>query len=122
MGEAGEFVKGYAELLKKAWSGSEAFQQRLMSNPEQVVREFGLDPGNAAINIITEIQETGTVEDQIRLWQEGKQAGQIDLYVPLEAPEEAQPGSDVELSDEMLEMVAGGGCTCCSCPCSCCCC
>lgn len=122
MGEDGGFIKGYAEILRKVWSDDQAFRQRLLSEPEQVVREFGLDPGDAKLNVITEVRQEGTVEDQIRLWQEGKKAGAIDFYVPFETPEGAQPDSDVELSDEMLEMVAGGGCTCCSCPCSCCCC
>ena len=114
-----EFVINYAAILKEAWTGGEEFKQRLMAEPAQVVKEFGLDPGDAKISIITEIRGEGTVDDQVRLWQEGKAAGSIDFYVPLEEPVDLD---DVELSDEMLEMVAGGGCTCCSCPCSCCCC
>ncbi|MBN1201273.1 MAG: hypothetical protein JXJ20_05395 [Anaerolineae bacterium] len=122
--EVSAFVKAYAALLKATWTEGEEFQDELLSEPEKVVREFGLNPGDAQINVITEIQEEGTVEDQARLWEEGKKKGSIDLYVPLSVPEGAL--DDVELSDEDLEMVAGGGCTCtgcCTCtPCCCCCC
>lgn len=123
-GEVSSFVKNYALLLKAVWIGEPDLKERLLAEPEKVVKEYGLDPGQAKVTIITQIQDEGTVEDQMRLWEEGKQKGSIELYVPLSIPEDAF--EDMELSDEELEMVAGGGCTCtgcCTCtPCCCCCC
>ena len=121
--EINPFVENYAALLKAVWMEGEIVQQELLDNPKTVLRSYGLDPGDAAVKIITEVQAEGTVDDQIRLWEEGKDQGLIELYVPFNVPRDAF--DDVELSDEDLEMVAGGGCCscCCTCTpcCSCCC-
>ncbi|NLG48557.1 MAG: hypothetical protein GX552_00430 [Chloroflexi bacterium] len=118
--ERTQFVTKYGQLLSQAWSEDGKFIAALKADPSKVLLEFGLDPQGAQINIITTIQEDGSLEDQIRLWEEGKTKGAIDLYIPLEQPAEL---SEVELSDEELEAVAGGAacsCTCTPC-CSCCC-
>ena len=117
------FVQGYASLLKAVWMGGEDIRQSLLANPKPVLHAHGLDAGTAQVKIITQVQKEGSVEDQVRLWEEGKKKGAIDLYVPFTMPKDAF--DDVELSDEDLEMVAGGGCCscCCTCTpcCSCCC-
>ena len=121
--EISPFVEGYAALLKAVWIEGEPIQQKLLADPKPVLQSYGLDAGSAKVKIITEVKAEGTVDDQIRLWEEGKQKGAIDLYVPFNMPKDAF--DDVELSDEDLEMVAGGGCCscCCTCTpcCSCCC-
>jgi len=69
-------------------------------------------------NIITDIAEEGSLDDQVRMWNEGLSTGSINLYVPLEKPADL---SDIELSDADLEAVAGGaGDCCCSCSSPCC--
>ncbi len=119
-----EFVMKYAEILKETWTDGEDFKQRLLTEPEKVVKDFGLDPGTAKVTIITEVVAEGTIEDQIRLWEEGKVSGHINLYVPFQPPEDAF--ANMELTDDELEMVAGGGCCCAGCctctPCCSCCC
>lgn len=121
--EVTPFVQGYASLLKAVWMGGEEIQEKLLSDPRPVLHAYGLDPEGADVKIITQVQAEGTVEDQIRLWEAGKEKGKIELYVPFSMPRDAF--DDVELSDEDLEMVAGGGCCscCCTCTpcCSCCC-
>lgn len=121
--EISPFVQGYASLLKAVWMGGEEIQQKLLEDPRPVLRAYGLEPGNAQVKIITEVQAEGTVDDQVRLWEQGKMKGAIELYVPFAMPRDAF--DDVELTDEDLEMVAGGGCCscCCTCTpcCSCCC-
>ena len=89
-----------------------------MSEPEAVCKEAGLDAGSAKVNVITDTKDEGTLDDQIELWEKGKEMGSIDLYVPLQKPEDL---SDMDLSDEDLEAVAGGGDCCCTCTPSCCC-
>ena len=112
------FMKAYSNVLRKVWSGDEDFKQKLLADPNAVLKSEGLDPGSAKVNIITSIQSEGTLDDQVRLWNEGLKGGNIDLYVPLEEPEDVE---DADLTDTELEDVAGGGGCCCTCtPCCCC--
>ncbi|MDD2605677.1 MAG: hypothetical protein PHF66_12790 [Desulfobacteraceae bacterium] len=112
------FMKAYSSVLRKVWSGDEDYKKKLLSNPSAVLKDAGLDPGTAKVNIITKITREGTLDDQLRLWEEGLKTGAIDLYVPLEQPEAVE---DVDLTDAELESVAGGGDCCCTCtPCCCC--
>jgi hypothetical protein len=112
------FMKAYSSVLRKVWSGDEDYKKKLLSNPSAVLKDAGLDPGTAKVNIITKITREGTLDDQLRLWEEGLKSGAIDLYVPLEQPEAVE---DVDLTDAELESVAGGGDCCCTCtPCCCC--
>ena len=116
--ERQEFLKGYSELVWKMWEVNGELKSRLLAEPAAVVKEFGLDPGDASLNIITDIADEGSLDDQVRMWNEGLSSGSIDLYVPLEKPADL---SDIELSDADLEAVAGGaGDCCCSCSSPCC--
>ncbi|NIS80075.1 MAG: hypothetical protein GTO14_07675 [Anaerolineales bacterium] len=113
-----EFLKGYSDLVWNMWETDGQLKDRLLNEPVAVLKEFGLDPGGASLNIITEIVEEGSLDDQVRMWNEGLSTGSIDLYVPLEKPADL---SDIELSDADLEAVAGGaGDCCCSCSSPCC--
>ncbi|NVM57429.1 MAG: hypothetical protein HWN51_04855, partial [Desulfobacterales bacterium] len=114
----------YARILGRVWKEEDDFKAGLLANPEETLKAEGLDPQDAKVSIITEIKEQGTLDDQIRLWEEGLSSGSIDLYIPPAPPKDAF--EDVELTEEELELVAGGGCcTCaasCTCtPCCCCC-
>ena len=120
-----EFTMAYARILGRVWKEEDDFKAGLLANPEETLKAEGLDPQDAKVSIITEIKEQGTLDDQIRLWEEGLSSGSIDLYIPTAPPKDAF--EDVELTEEELELVAGGGCctcsACCTCTpcCSCCC-
>lgn len=112
------FMKAYSSVLRKVWSGDDAYKNRLLAEPAAVLKEAGLDAGGAKINLITKVTAEGTLDDQVRLWNEGVTSGKVDLYFPLEQPEDME---DADLSDAELENVAGGGDCCCTCtPCCCC--
>lgn len=113
------FMKAYAGVLRKVWnSDDESFKNRLLAAPDVVLKEEGLDPHGAKVNVITQITADGTLDDQVQLWNEGLKSGKIDLYVPLKQPEDIE---DQDLTDAELESVAGGGDCCCTCsPCCCC--
>lgn len=115
------FLEAYGNLLVKCW-GSPPLMARLHKEPEVVLKSFGLDPEKAKVNILPPGPPGphATPESQVRLWNEGKNKGKIDLYVPEAPPREI---ADHELTDAELEAVAGGGwsISCCSCtPCCCC--
>jgi len=120
---ASKFLHIYGTLLVQCW-GSPALKRRFHANPGEVLKEFGLDPEGATINIKKPGSagvpaDQATPESQVRLWNEGKKKGSIDFYFPEQPPETA---ANYELSEEELMAVAGGwSISCCSCtPCCCC--
>jgi hypothetical protein len=111
--ERSKFVEGYSKVLTQAWA-DDAFRSRLQANPRDVLQQEGISvPSNVKVNLIEQVQQEGSLEDQIRIWAEGLEKGEVDLYVPA-TPQLA----DGELSETQLEAVAGGGdCCCCCTPC-----
>jgi hypothetical protein len=119
-----QFLQRYGSLIVQSWA-MPAFKERLGSEPAVVLKEFGLDPGTARITVLKPGTPNAlgvtdaTVESQYRMWVQGKQQGNIPLYIADEPPEGA--GGEV-LSDEELMAVAGGwsvSCCCCTPCCSC---
>lgn len=111
--ERSQFVSSYSKVVTQSWADA-SYRQKLVSDPADVLSSAGLDvPSGVTINVVTDIQEDGELEDQIKLWEEGLESGAVTLYVP-----SAPQLDDGELSDSQLEAVAGGGDCCCSCtPC-----
>ena len=113
--ERQQFVGAYTKLLTNAWS-DEAYMQKVRADPKQALGEVGLDvPGSATITV-KDSQGEGSLDEQVRLWTEGKTSGDITLYVP------DVPQIDTsELSESELAGVAGGTdyCCCCSPCCTC---
>ena len=115
-----KFLQIYGNLLVHTWGDAE-LKARFMANPAEVLREFGLDAGNATVELyspLEEITEECTPESQVRMWNEGLQTGTIKFIYPENPPE----GLSGELTEEELEAVAGGwSIGSCSCsPCCCC--
>ena len=116
-----QFLQVYGNLLVQTW-GDPELKARFLSHPEEVLREFGLDCGNATVELVSpfaEATEECTPESQVALWNEGLKTGKIRFVYPENPPE----GMSTELSEEQLEAVAGGdnsiSCCCCT-PCCCC--
>jgi hypothetical protein len=120
-----QFLQRYGNIMVHLW-GMPAMKERFKRNPAEVLNEYGLDPGNATVTLLTPgtPNQFGitdqTMESQYRLWLQGKQAGSIPFYYVEQPPEGI--GSEA-LSEEELMAVAGGGdisCCCCCSPCCCC--
>jgi hypothetical protein len=109
------FVKGYTKILTNAWS-DDSFAQQLKSNPKPILAEYGLAvPDSASVDVVSSEGTDGSVDDQVRIWEEGESSGHYTLYVPSVPQVEAG-----EMSDADLEGVAGAGdvtVCCCCCPC-----
>jgi hypothetical protein len=118
-----QFLQRYGNFMVHSW-GMPALKTRFKQDPAEVLKEYGMDPGNARVTVMT--PETPnqfgitdrTMESQYRLWLQGKQQGNIPFYYMEEPPEGI--GSEA-LSDEELMAVAGGvstiHCCCCCTPC-----
>ncbi len=111
--ERSQFVAGYSKALTKAWSDA-SYKAKLSSDPIGALKEAGLNiPAGVKVNVIHKVAGQGTLEDQIKLWEQGVAKGSVDLYMP----DQPQMGAG-ELSDQQLEAVAGGADCCCTCtPC-----
>jgi hypothetical protein len=111
--ERSSFVEGYSKMLTQSWA-DEAYRKSVIGDAAGKLREAGVAVvAGTKVNVITEITSEGTLEDQIKLYEQGSLTGSFDLYLPT-TPQMA----DGELSDTQLEAVAGGGdCCCCCTPC-----
>ena len=117
--EKESFMKKYGAVLRQVWAeDGDAYLAKLKQSPEETLKAEGLDPGTAKVTIINESKD-GTLDDQVKLWNDGLASGSIDLYIPEAKPDAAD---DSDLSDADLAEIAGGGDCCCSCTpcCSCC--
>jgi hypothetical protein len=115
MVDRSSFVKGYTKILTNAWS-DENFAQELKADPKPILAEYGLDvPADATVDVVSSQGTEGSVDDQVKIWDEGASSGHYTLYVPSVPQVEAG-----ELSEAELEGVAGAGnvdACCCCCPC-----
>lgn len=115
-----KFLQIYGTILVRTWDDS-ALKQRFLSNPGDVLKEFGLDAGGAKINVIEPWEHPDpkmcTPESQVKMWNEGLATGNITFVYPKEMPEGA---AGMELSVEQMEAIAGGGSSCCCCCTPCC--
>ncbi|MCG3190988.1 MAG: hypothetical protein L6R30_16610 [Thermoanaerobaculia bacterium] len=115
-----KFLQAYGNLLAQSW-GNPDLLKRFKAAPGSVLKEFGLDPEGASIEVIIPgagWNAEGSPDSQVAMWNDGKKAGNIKLYFPEEAP--SGELKTAELSEQELEAVAGGGSACCCSPCSCC--
>jgi hypothetical protein len=82
------FEANWAKAIAKAWS-DEKFKQKLINNPEQTLKEFGIEAPK---------------DYQFQIHEEKNKV--IHLYIP--------PKPEGELSEEDIKKVAGGafGCIC----------
>ena len=106
---AEEFRRAYTKVLTTAWE-DEGYRGRLTSDTAAALAEAGLEiPAGATVTVKEgsgDQSDTG-LDNQHKLWEAG---GEISLYVPTSRPR-------LQLGDEALESVAGGGdtyCCCCS--------
>ncbi len=116
-----KFLQLYGNLLVNTWAIPE-LKDRFKSSPVNVLKEFGLDPGSATVNVIVPHENPGpecTPESAAEMWNEGIIKGEITFVYPDNPPENE---GRMELSVDQLGAVAGGlvvACCCCS-PCCCC--
>ncbi len=117
-----KFLNAYGNFLVQSW-GNPALKKRFKDEPGRVLKEFGLDPEGAKVEVESPKMKPGTgeatAESQVKLWNDGKKAGKIRFIYPEEPPQDLKTA---ELSDQELEAIAGGwsvGSCCCS-PCCCC--
>jgi hypothetical protein len=115
-----KFLQIYGNILTRTWDDAE-LKKRFMDSPEEVLKEFGLDPGTAKVTIKKPWDDPDpklcTPESQVAMWNTGLKSGAIDFIYPEVMPEGAE---GMELSAEQLEAVAGGGDSCCCCCTPCC--
>lgn len=113
------FLAAYGDFLVKSWSDAD-LQARFKGDPKGVLAEFGLDAGDASVEVMAPADQghpDASPESAVQLWNDGLESGNIHFYYPESPPR----GETMELSDADLEAVAGGGDVNCSCtPCSCC--
>ena len=124
MAEVGKekFLQIYGSLLVDTWA-DEDLKKRFKTQPNTVLKEYGLDPGTATVDLISPMDPPTadcTPESAVTLWNDGLKSGKITFVYPESIPE-GQAG--MELSSAQLEAISGGGtnaCCCCSPCCSCC--
>ena len=90
---------------------------KVKANPAQALEEAGLTIPAGATVTISDSKGEGSLDDQVKLWEEGATSGNITLYVP-----DVPQIETTELSESELEGVAGGDtsyCCCCSPCCTC---
>lgn len=106
------FVGSYTKVLANAWS-DDAYRQRLADDPKAALAEDGLDvPEGATVTVIDSVAGDASLDDQVKLWEEGATSGDYKLYVP------AEPQVDpAELEGDELKPASGNTYCCCCSPC-----
>jgi hypothetical protein len=123
--ERSQFVRSYTKVLTNAWS-DESFEQRLKQDPKAVLSEYELGvPDSATVKVIGEKRGEGDLDEQVRLWEHGRESGTYELYVPdvpqLEGPEMETLMVDPPGGPGLPSGHGGhGGNTYCCCCCPCC--
>ena len=115
-----KFLQIYGSLLVDTW-GDDALKSRFKSDPSTVLKEYGLDPGSASVELISPMENPTadcTPESAVELWNNGLASGKIQFVYPESIPEGA---AGMELSSEQLAAIAGGNACCCCSPCCSCC-
>jgi hypothetical protein len=110
--ERSQFISAYSKVLTQAWADDQ-YMARVRTDAGAALREAGLTlPAGVKVNVKGS-GGSGTLEDQLKMYEQGVGKGGFDLYIP------AQPSmKDGELSDQQLESIAGGAdCCCCCTPC-----
>ena len=128
------FLHSYSRLMVRSWASEEYFN-KVVENPKAALADVGIEvPSDATVNVIT-VKPTGQgkLEDQLTYWEKGEASGHYDLFLA-ERPDDFDI-NDMALSDNELEVIAGGtqiapieadggGCSstycCCCTPCCCC--
>jgi hypothetical protein len=112
-----KFLHAYGSLLVMSW-GNPALKKRLKAEPARVLKEFGLDPEGASVELVSPGTPgpQATADSAVKLWNDGKKAGKIKFYYPEEPPQDLKTAV---LSDQDLEAIAGGWSvsSCCCTPC-----
>ncbi len=111
------FVAGYARLVTEVWSDPDA-ERLLQANPRALLSRHDLDlPSEVDVDVRRDTDGAEpSLDEQVRLWEEGHATGTVVLIVP-----DAPPLTTGELSDAELAGVVGGMDVMCSCCCPCCC-
>lgn len=121
MSDQSGFLQAYSQLVVRTWA-SEEYLDYVQRDPHAALNEVGLEVADDATVNVTLVESTGNgkIEDQIARWEEGARTGVYEIVIA-NRPEDFDI-NDMALSEDQLELAAGGdGFYCCSCtPCCCC--
>jgi hypothetical protein len=109
-----EFVRAYTQVLTKAWTDP-SYRAQVNSDPKQALEEVGLDTGGATVQVVDTTQGAGDLDEQVRLFEQGVESGQVKLYVPDSPPADAEELKGVRLDAEAASDDVTVCCCCCPC-------
>ena len=119
--ERSNVLRTYSSFVNQLWE-DESLLDELQADPRGVLNNHGFEiPQDAKISlIIRELNTEGSPETQADLYAQGAETGEYKFIVPLK-PDGVEL-EDVPLSEDVLELMAGGTmeagcCPCCCCPC-----
>ena len=119
MADRNEVLRSYATFVARLWEDDKLLD-RVQADPRGVLAAYGLEiPADAKINLLVrEMKVDGSPNTQVDLWEQGATTGEYNVIIPLK-PVGLDSLEDIPLSEEILDVVSGGGCCCpcTSCPC-----
>ena len=119
MADRNEVLRSYATFVARLWE-DEKLLEKVQADPRGVLGAYGLEiPADAKINLLVrEMNVDGSPNTQVDLWEQGVATGEYNFIIPLK-PVGLDSLEDIPLSEEILDVVSGGGCCspCTSCPC-----
>jgi hypothetical protein len=113
-------LRNYSSFVSQLWN-DENLLENLQANPRGVLNEHGFEiPEDAKVTlIVSELNTEGSPATQADLYAEGAETGEYKFIVPLK-PDGVEL-EDIPLSEDVLELMAGGAMEAGCCPCCCCC-
>lgn len=116
-----DFTKAYSVFLARVWTDP-SYESRVSSDPATALKDAGVDLKAGAKVSVTRPTGHPSLDEQIKLWEQGNQTGTYNFVVPDRPPQSlssTSPQKILAAADSVSQDDTSYCCCCCpSCSCT----